>query len=315
MGRRAVRFLFAIAMASAPGDARAEADLDVTHGEGAEQCPQAAELLRLVVSSWAPALLSPTHVYRVSFEWAGGYRAEIVDETAKRTRRLEDKGGDCAPLARAAAVVLATMWDSEGREGASVTDPAPQPPAPPRTGTVDAVDSSKRGSASPPRWLFGAGVGLAEGILRPAAPAFLIDGAFEYGHGSISIGALWIPAQHIGLRPGAVDVQLIAARAGGCASLWETTRLGVCGGAFAGDLLAASSGYSIDMHATRPWVALGLELFVDGPVPLAPIRYRAAVGAIVPVHAEAFAVAGAGVAYETPPFGGLFTLSLVVATH
>jgi hypothetical protein len=155
-----------------------------------------------------------------------------------------------------------------------------------------------------------AGVALAEGIVRPAAPAFVVDGAFDSGHASIALGALWIPAQHISLPPGEVDVQLLAGALSGCASLWERTRLGTCGRFFAGEIFAAGRGYSVDSSTTRPWFAAGLELFVDGPI-FAPLaRYRASVTALVPLHAEAFYVAGPGVAYDTPSFGGLLTLAV-----
>jgi hypothetical protein len=111
-----------------------------------------------------------------------------------------------------------------------------------------------------------------------------------------------------------VDVQLVAGALSGCAFAWQGTRLGICGRLFAGEIAAAGRGYSVDSNATRPWFAGGLELFLDGPVFAPHVRYRASVAGIVPVHAEAFTVAGPGVAYDTPPFGALFTLAVELGT-
>jgi hypothetical protein len=160
-----------------------------------------------------------------------------------------------------------------------------------------------------------AGAALAEGIVRPAAPALVMDGVFESGHASIALGALWIPPQRIALSPGEVDVQLFSGTIGACVSLWEPTRLGLCGRFLAGEILAAGSGFSVNSNATRPWFAAGPELFVDGPLFAPIVRYRASVAALIPVHAEAFYVAGPGVAYDTPPFGGLFTLAVELGTR
>jgi hypothetical protein len=250
-------------------------------------------------------------VYRVAFDrTAGGYRAEIVDETGGRTRTLQDSSPGCAPLGHAAAVVLATMWGSEAEEAAH---PEPPAPAPPERAPPEAPD---RVSAQPPaqplstRWLLGAGSGLAEGIVRPVAPVIVADGTFELGPASLSVGGLWIPGQRLDLAPGSVNVELIAGVGRLCAFAWTRTRLGGCGGFFAGALSAEGRGYSVATRATRPWYAMGVELFVDGPLPLSQFRYRGAVEAVIPVHAEAFSVTGVGVAYDTPAFGGLFTLAL-----
>jgi hypothetical protein len=160
-----------------------------------------------------------------------------------------------------------------------------------------------------------AGAALAEGIVRPAAPALVMDGVFESGQASIALGALWIPLQRIPLSPGDVEIQLISGALSGCVSMWERTRLGVCARVLAGEILAAGSGFSVDSQATRPWFAGGLELFVDGPLFAPLLRYRASVAALVPLHAEAFYVEGPGVAYDTPPFGGLFTLAVELGTR
>jgi len=140
-------------------------------------------------------------------------------------------------------------------------------------------------------------------------------GTFELGPAALSLGALWIPTQRLDLAPGAVNVQLVAGEARLCAFAWTRTQLGGCGAFLAGALSAEGAGYSIVTQATRPWLAVGAQLFVDGPLPFPLLRYRGAVEAIVPVHAEAFSVNGVGVAYDTPAFGGLLTLSVEVRTR
>jgi hypothetical protein len=273
-------------------------------------CPDAAELQRLAAASRVPSAPPPTHVYRVTFERVDGvYRADVVDQTARRTRRLEDTGLECMPLGQAVAVVLATMWGSERDEAAPPSAP-PVPAAP-----VDRAAPPGPFQSTRSHWIFGAGLGLAAAIVRPAAPALLADAALDHAPLSVAIGAFWIPSQRLGLGPGVVDVQLAAGTARGCAFAWISTRLGVCGRIFAGALQASASGFDANMQKTRPWFAAGLEIFVDGPLPVALLRYRAAAAAIVPFHAEAFSVAGAGSAYDTPALGALLTLSLEIETH
>jgi len=171
--------------------------------------------------------------------------------------------------------------------------------------------------ASPSRWSLGVGAGVAATLVRPVGPAFLVDGAFDHAHWSAALGALWIPDEKLAVPPGFVDVQLLSASARGCAFAGRNMHLGGCIRLFGGALLASGSGYTIDTRETRPWFAAALELFLGGPIPLVPIahlRYRLAFDAIVPLHAEEFSVAGAGTAYATPSFGGLFTFSLEITT-
>jgi hypothetical protein len=131
--RREVRLALVLAFAAVtmvPSRARADAGLVVTRGEGATQCPDAEQLRRHALASAARSLPSPAHAYLVSFERAAGsYRAEIVDGTVGRTRRLEDTGPACGPLGQAVAVVLATMWGSEQSETSA--SPAAAPSASP----------------------------------------------------------------------------------------------------------------------------------------------------------------------------------------
>jgi hypothetical protein len=89
--------------------------------------------------------------------------------------------------------------------------------------------------------------------------------------------------------------------------------VGVCGRLLGGVLLATSTGFDVDGEKTRPWLSAGLEVFVEGPLGPRWLRYRSAAGALVPLHAETFSVAGVGTAYGTPAVGGLFTLGVEFA--
>jgi hypothetical protein len=327
MGRSTVRLLLVVSLGAASRDARADAEVTVTGvtGEDTAGCPDAAQLRRVAASSRVPSEASPTHAYRVSFGRADGvYRADVVDETARRSRRLEDKGPTCAALGQAAAVVLATMWGSERDEAVAPSAAAPAPAVP-----VDRAPPPAPSQSAGSRWIFGAGFGLAAAIVRPAAPALLADAALHRAPLSLAIGAFWIPQQRLGLAPGVVEVQLTAGTVRGCVFAWDgtsaapaaawskpkETRLGACGRIFAGVLQAGASGFDANTQKARPWFAAGLEVFVDGPLPVALLRYRGAAGAIVPLHAEAFSVSGVGSAYDTPALGGLFTLSVEIETH
>jgi len=295
-------------VAAAPRARARETDLAVTRGAGAEACPDAAQLLRLARSS-----ATPEHAYRVTFTRGETYRVEIVDATSNRTRRLDDTGASCGPLAQAAAVVLATMWGSEARREEDDAQTAPEPPPEPALPPLEQA-APPPAPPLPVRAFVAAGGGIADGIVRPAAPAVLVDAGLERGHASFALGGLWLPRQRLDLPPGAVDVQLLAASARACAFLWDRTRLVACARFFGGGLSASARGFSVDDAATRPWLAMGAELFVSGTLAW-PLRYRAAVVAIIPAHQETFAVSNAGVAYETPPFGALLTLSIEAATR
>jgi hypothetical protein len=156
-----------------------------------------------------------------------------------------------------------------------------------------------------------AGAGAAAGIVRPIAPVFLSAAELERAPLSFALGAMAILPQELDLGPGNVTVELFAGTARGCLFTGHRFTFGFCACALAGGVRGRGSGYDTNGASTRPWFAAGLEGFVDVAL-FAPLRLRAAATGIAPLHAEAFTVGGAGVAYDTPPVGGLFTLSLEV---
>jgi hypothetical protein len=306
MRRSTLGAAVALALTTAALDVRADPLLTVSGHDELPECPNAAELLQLVTQTPSPATASATHSYRVSFErTTRGHKAEIVDQTTHRTRRLEDASTDCAPLGRAVSLALVTMWGAE-QEAAQAPPvlgelPPPRPPlAPPPP------------QPQSPRWLFGAGSGIAVGIVRESAPAIVADSGFERGHASGALGALWIPLQTLTVGPGSVDVQLLAGSARGCACAFEPVRAGICARVLGGAMLGRSSGYDSNGEQARPWFALGLETFVDGALPLPLMRYRLTASVIAPLSAEAFVVQNVGAAYRPPAIGALFTLALEI---
>ncbi len=317
-----------VAVTAVAHDARADSDLTVTRGEGATDCPDGVSLRRLALASAASTEPSPAHVYRVSFERSGStIQVQIVDDTASRTRRLDDAGVGCTAIAQAAAVVLATLWASEGSDaepapGAASSaspPPAPSPPAPvarkvPASRAED--DGAAHGSPSPTRrarWIFGAGAALVAGTVRPLAPGLLVDGALEMAHASLGLGALWVPTQDIDVTPGSVAVELIAGTLRGCAFLGEVTQLGICAELLGGQLHGAGGGYSRNSEGSSAWLAIEPAAFVTRSL-FGLVRGRVSAGATVPLRAETFSVTGEKVAYDAPAVGGLFSLALELAT-
>ena len=178
----------------------------------------------------------------------------------------------------------------------------PPPPLPPRPPPPIA--------APKPQWQLAEGAALAIGLIRPASAALRLDGGLHLGRFSLRMGALWVPEQRIEVVPGVVTVQLISGDVSGCAFLPFRTELGLCADVYGGGIFAAGTGYSANASRSRPWFAIGPEAFVDGPLLRRWLRYRVAAAAIVPLHAETFAVEGIGAAYDTPPVGALFSLSI-----
>ncbi len=300
---REVRLVLALALTTIPTSARADVDLVVTRDSGAEECPDAVQVRRLALAATAPSSPPAAHAYHVSFDRSGGaYRVEIVDDTAGRSRRLEDTAAGCGSLGQAAAVVMATMWSSE-RDAAS-----PSPPLPPAI-VRDRPPPSNPSRAPVRRWAVGVGGAITTAIVRSVAPALLGEGAMEVAHGSLAFGALWIPEQRFDLPPGSIGVELFSGSLRGCAFWGDATHLGFCGSILAGALFASGTGYSMDAQRTRPWFAVEPQVFVDRAL-FAGIRCRGAAGAVIPLHAESFSVAGAGVAYAPPPIGALVSISL-----
>ena len=203
------------------------------------------------------------------------------------------------------------MWSSEHDVSATTPARAPAPAPAVDEGSLNTRVVPSKHQA--PHGIFGLGGALAAAIVRPLAPALFADVGLELGHASLAIGAFWIPTQHIDVAPGSIHVGLVGGSLRGCAFLGNATEVGLCAKVLAGELRGAGAGYSSDAQRSRPWFALEPEVFVDRAL-YGRLRARAAAGATVPLHAEAFYVTGASTAYETPAVGGLLSLSIELAT-
>src|SRR5260370_13694670 len=192
MGMRIGTVAVVISLASTARSAWADIGLEVERDAASEDCPDAARVRMLAAKGRNPLSASPAHTYRISFARLGElYRVKIVDETAHRARRLQDVARECAPIGHAAALVLATMWDSEGQpvsaeeaepppSGADVADAGhaqnPEPPAPPPP-PVQAGDAGVPPNITPgppPRLVPEPGTGPPLGILPPFPSPLLL---------------------------------------------------------------------------------------------------------------------------------------------
>jgi hypothetical protein len=302
MGRSTVGLLVVVALASASRQVRAEPTLQVSRTEDALDCPDQAELFELASEAKLLTASSASHAYRIGFERTNRvYRAQIEDQSGPRTRHLEDVGRQCAPLGRAVALALATMWGTEQEPPEPVV--AAPPPAPPPAAAPPVVLRATT------RWVLSAGAGVALGIVRSAAPVVSAESGFEHRPFSVALGGLWIPSQSERLGPGSVDVQLLAASVRGCGWVIAKTHVGLCARVLAGELLAQSRGYDSDGQQSRPWAALGLEAFVELALGR-HLRTRLGASALAPLWEQSFSIQNVGSGYSPPPLGALFTLAL-----
>jgi hypothetical protein len=307
MGRATLGLLAALTLTGSVHVAYAAPGLQVSRTEQAWECPDAQELQQKASLLESATAAAATHDYRVTFERTRrGYRAQMLDSTTQppRVRELDDVGPECAPLGRAVALALATLWATE----LLATPPTPPSPAPP---TAPAPPPAPTPAPTPVWvWRLDAGAGVAVGLVRPVAPLLVADSGFARGPFSASLGAVWVPAQNLPLGPGQLEVQLLAASARACA--WTAParlRAALCARLLAGEALAKSRGFDLDAQQSRPWAAAAL----DAPLDLSlfrPLRALFCASLLLPLRDQSFSVLNVGVAYQPPPLAALFSLSL-----
>jgi hypothetical protein len=231
-----------------------------------------------------------------------GYRVriEMRGENAG-SRELTDPNTACSSLAQATALTIALILDPN-----ATPPPSPPPPAP--------SEPKPREEAGPP-WALAAFVsgGAALGIVRPAAPfAMLGLTASPSPFFSLNVSGVLVPSQSLSLPPGSVDVSLTGGAAQLCVlPLGSHVRLGACAGAAVAVLSASGWGYTSESSARRPLVGALFGLLAEGSL-VGPAGWMAHVDGFAPIHRESFGIAGAGVAYEEPPIGGLASIGASV---
>jgi hypothetical protein len=312
---------FALGAAACEGRARAQAApvLTVTRTSDAQDCPDTAGLAdrvaairgadakaRAAASGPAGASDAAGAALRVAFGRAGeAYFAAIRDgQQPGSVRRLELPGTTCAGLARATAVTVALLLDTDAaaEEPPKPPPPPPPPPAPPPVETRAPATREPRAIA-----LALGGSALVAGV-GALAPAVTGEVGLEVGAWRTALGVLVVATQSFTLGPGLVSQSLHAASARVCYAPWRAGawRSDVCTGAYLGVEGADAEGYTVNDHQTRPWLAVPLELTLS--VRQSRVRWELAGGALLGVLRQDFSVRNVGDAYRAPFLGCLVSL-------
>jgi hypothetical protein len=151
----------------------------------------------------------------------------------------------------------------------------------------------------------GAGV---VGVLRPIAPAFLLDAGLRLMRMRASAGVLWAPAFARDFPPGSVRASLLSGFARACFAsvLGSALRFDLCSGFYAGALHARAEGFTRNASATQPWLAVPVELSLASTP--APAGWELGASALLPLRRQDFSIDNLGVAYESWPVGLLISL-------
>jgi hypothetical protein len=288
--------------------AQAEAPLSVTRGRGAGDCPDAEELARkvdVIRGSPAPA----THAgYRVGFAREGErFVAEIRASSGRGVRRLYATGQRCSALAKATAVTLALLLDSQllREDGA---EPRELPPVRSTSAAPGQGPAPRRAESTPRDVTFSLGGAAVFGVLRPLAPGLLGDAGLRVRGLRTSLGALWLPSIDSELGPGTVTTSLLSGTVRGCFVAWpsDSLELGACTGALIGVVSAEGAGYTENERSSEPWIAVPFEISLLHMV--RPVGWEISAAALVVLRRYEFAVDGLGVAYRSLPFGVMLSL-------
>jgi hypothetical protein len=229
----------------------------------------------------------------------GGALAADVVSTAPdgraSTRTIEDPGGTCGDLVRAAALTIALAIERE------VATRKPDPPPPP-------LPVVPRETPAPPRMLredhlvATASALTAIGLLpRPAAGAGLSL------RGRIS-DAMWLSARGMWLPEGAMPndafaLSLLAGGAGACVEPFSSGSVSAvgCGHLLAGTLDVARASIPMESERARAYVAASLSLGARARL-VGPIHFEALADAHLPFTRPTFLTAACPQVGFEPPF-------------
>jgi hypothetical protein len=256
--------------------------------------------------------------YGVTFgRQKGVYSARIatrVPEHRAAERSLQSRASDCSALARAVAITLALLLDTEpAAAGQALPAAAPLKPAPatpvtptPLPPTAAAADS---GSA---RWQLGLGLSGAVqfAVIRSVAPELAAEIALFTPHWRLGVGAAYTPMQTWLLAPGYVNVELWTAAARVCHAPWQRLsrvfQVSACTGARVGRSQASAHDFTRNEHRARPYVAIPVELSTVYFAAHLALELHA--GVLLPIVHDEFAVDSAGSAYRPARLGGAIGL-------
>ena len=301
--------------AHAEGSPSPHAQLVVTRGPGAEDCPDVYGLATKVrdmstadIAVSEAALPRDTWVEVELSRVLSGYRATISARGRRNgTRTIDDVGARCASLADAVAVTLVMLLDPQG---------APTPPEPPPI--ADARSPSPHEGA---RRSFSPGVegafGASVAVLEHTVPVVELGARAHVGERfGVAVGGGVVFRDRVSVAGGSVQLGLVYGYLRGSLSVFERegTRVALVAGPLLGSLSGEGTGYDTPLPSRRlPWIAVG-----GGPELRAALSswlaWSVRLLAVVPLVHQGFSVDDAGTptdAFETPPVGGILTFGAV----
>jgi len=302
--------------------------LSVTRMADAQDCPDKAGLVDRVAAirgadaahappaalpSEAPAAVTAVTAvtFAVTFARAGDTFSAAIRSSLRpgSVRRLEVPGATCAALARATAVTLALLLDSDAASEETPHPAEPSPAPPPAPAAPEAPPPAPTRATN--RLTIAAGASALVVTLRPVAPAFTGELGLEVGPWRTGLGVLWAPAQSLSLGPGTVSESLASSSLRVCYSPWrsDVLRTDLCAGAYVGLEAASGQGYTRNDDRTRPWLAIPFELTLAGR--REHVGWELGAGALVSVLRQDFSIDGLGDAYRPPLVGAIVSLRAV----
>jgi len=300
--------------AAARAQSAPESFLSVTRDEGAESCPDTDSLSGHVQRLRGHEATGEPSAYHVSFTRRGGvFRAEIRLAGSSGVRVLRDRGATCASLEQATALTLALLLDSDSHE---LPTEKPEPEEPPvsrppvrRPAEQNPPEPARRRTLTTMSLSFGGG-GLF-GVVQPAVPAALGELGIGIDRFHTSVGVLWMPTETLDFGPGRLDESLLSAVARTCiaAARSRELRFDLCSGIYAGLLKVRADGYTRNTSASKPWLAVPLELSLSTTSP--PVGVEVGLSALLPLRRNDFAIDNLGVAYASWPVGLLLSMRAV----
>lgn len=284
--------------------------LAVERRPGAEGCPDVDALTSRVEHIRGHAADDVAVSYQITFAHDDSFSAIIrssPDGTGVRT--LEDRGATCAALAQATAVTLALLLDSDSAPADPPTPPPAVPAPAPKPPLVTTVASPERSSAVDATLTVG-GSAMA-GVIKDLAPALSGEAGINIARWHMGLGVWGAPPQDVALGPGVVRESLVGGVAQICYAPWRSDpfAVDVCSGGYFARLTAEGRNYSSTAEQTRSWLAIPLEMGANYGA--GPVGVQLAAAALFPVQRQNFKIDNLGVAYESTPIAGMFSLRII----
>jgi len=307
-----------------PCAAQAEprASLVVTRGDGAQDCPDAAQLAEQVRAIAGRNLVgvglgSPMETWiQVTIARSfGSYTAQISALGVHHgTRLLEDLGPSCASLADAVAITIAIFLDPY----ANIPLPTPMPPAGAEA-TLAAparIPARFEAPAHFPQLLLEGSGGVALNLLEHSEPFVNANVGMRLSpRWAFALGGAFVFPDTKPTRGGEIELGLSYAYFAACARAWgepESAHLDWCAAPLVGSFAGSGKGY-LQTHTERSlWFALSL-----GPEVVFPVGHYLSwvvtAEGVAPLVQQSFTVQSAGAldnAYRSAAVGGLLSLGV-----